>query len=92
MRDRAYARLALRGNLPEDRLQAWLTEPARARSWMADAWRGVEGAFEQEAVLTMNFTATYDWLLDGKEWRGVRSKRSAPWAAPIAASGIAAVR
>jgi len=40
MRDRAYARLALRGNLPEEHLKAWLGEPARATSWMADAWRG----------------------------------------------------
>lgn len=33
------------------------------------------GAFEQGAVLTMNFTATFDYLKDGREWRGVRTKR-----------------
>jgi arylsulfatase A-like enzyme len=41
---------------------------------LSQAWQGVPGAFEQEAVLTMNFTATYDWLLEGAEWRGVRTK------------------
>jgi hypothetical protein len=40
MRDRAYARLALRGELPEERLEAWVGEPARGTSWVADAWRG----------------------------------------------------
>lgn len=42
---------------------------------LSAAWRGRPQAYEQEAVLTMNFTATYDWLLDGKEWRGVRTRR-----------------
>jgi arylsulfatase A-like enzyme len=42
---------------------------------LADAWRGVPDAFEQEAVLTMNFSAEYDYLADGHEWRGVRTKR-----------------
>lgn len=41
---------------------------------LADAWRGRPGAFEQEALLTMNFSASHDWLLDGHDWRGVRTK------------------
>ena len=41
---------------------------------LADAWRGLPGAFEQEAVLTMNFSAEFDYLADGHEWRGVRTK------------------
>ncbi|MFO7957637.1 MAG: sulfatase [Candidatus Brocadiia bacterium] len=41
---------------------------------LSDAWRGRPGAFEQDAVLTMNFSATHDYLQDGKEWRGVRTK------------------
>ena len=44
---------------------------------LSDAWGGMPGAFEQDAVLTMNFGATYDYLVDGQEWRGVRSKRHA---------------
>jgi arylsulfatase A-like enzyme len=40
-----------------------------------DAWLGVPGAREQEAVLTMNFSAQYDWFADGLEWRGARTKR-----------------
>jgi arylsulfatase A-like enzyme len=41
---------------------------------LSDAWLGVPGAREQEAVLTMNFSAQYDWFADGLEWRGVRTK------------------
>ena len=41
---------------------------------LSDAILGRPGASEQDALLTMNFTATFDWLLDGKEWRGVRTK------------------
>ena len=44
---------------------------------LSSAWRGVSGAFEQEGILTMNFTASYDYLEDGQEWRGVRTKRYA---------------
>lgn len=43
---------------------------------LSDAWMGVPGAFEQDAVLTMNFTAGYDYLVDGQEWRGARTKRT----------------
>ena len=42
---------------------------------LSGAWRGIQGAFEQDAVLTMNFGASHDYLKDGQEWRGVRSKR-----------------
>ena len=42
---------------------------------LSGAWLGVPGAREQEAVLTMNFSAQFDWLADGLEWRGVRTKR-----------------
>jgi arylsulfatase A-like enzyme len=42
---------------------------------LSDAWLGVPGAAEQEAVLTMNFSAQFDWLADGLEWRGVRTPR-----------------
>lgn len=41
---------------------------------LSNSWRGEADAFEQEAVLTMNFGATYDYLVDGDEWRGVRTK------------------
>ena len=41
---------------------------------LADAWRGRPGAREQEALLTMNFSASHDWLVDGHEWRGLRTK------------------
>ena len=41
---------------------------------LSAAWRGEPGAFEQDGVLTMNFTASYDYLDDGMEWRGVRTK------------------
>ena len=40
---------------------------------LSEAWRAVPGAFEHEAVLLMNFSAAYDWLEDGMEWRGVRT-------------------
>jgi arylsulfatase A-like enzyme len=42
---------------------------------LSAAWRGVPGAFEQEAVLTMNFSSRYDWIGNGQEWRGVRTRR-----------------
>jgi arylsulfatase A-like enzyme len=42
---------------------------------LSGAWLGVPGAREQEALLTMNFSAQYDWFADGLEWRGVRAKR-----------------
>jgi len=41
---------------------------------LSDAWRGEKDAFEQDAVLTMNFTAAYDYLVNGEEWRGIRTK------------------
>ncbi len=41
---------------------------------LSDSWRGDPAAFEQDAVLTMNFGATYDYLVDGNEWRGLRTK------------------
>lgn len=41
---------------------------------LSAAWRGEKNAFEQDAVLTMNFTAAYDYLVNGEEWRGVRTK------------------
>ena len=40
---------------------------------LSDAWRGLPGAAEHEGVLLMNFSAAYDWLEDGMEWRGVRT-------------------
>ena len=42
---------------------------------LSGSWQGRSGAFEQDAVLTMNFGATYDYLMDGQEWRGIRTKR-----------------
>jgi arylsulfatase A-like enzyme len=42
---------------------------------LSAAWLGEAGAREQEAVLTMNFSAQFDWFADGLEWRGVRTKR-----------------
>jgi arylsulfatase A-like enzyme len=41
---------------------------------LSDAWLGRSAAFEQDAVFTMNFTRSYDYLQDGAEWRGVRTK------------------
>ena len=40
---------------------------------LSDAWLGKPNASRQEAVLTMNFLAPYDYLVDGEEWRGVRT-------------------
>ncbi|MGC9347397.1 MAG: sulfatase family protein [Anaerolineae bacterium] len=42
---------------------------------LSPAWRGNPGAFEQDAVLTMNFSSRYDWIGGGAEWRGVRTQR-----------------
>jgi arylsulfatase A-like enzyme len=46
---------------------------------LSAAWRGerrgARGAFEQEALLTMNFSSRYDWIGNGQEWRGVRTRR-----------------
>ena len=42
---------------------------------LSGAWRGRAGAIEQDAVLTMNFSSRYDWIGNGAEWRGVRTKR-----------------
>ncbi len=42
---------------------------------LSDAWLGRAGAEEQDAVFTMNFTKAYDYLVDGEEWRGVRTKQ-----------------
>jgi arylsulfatase A-like enzyme len=41
---------------------------------LSAAWRSAPGAFEQDAVLTMGFSAAFDWLVSGNEWRGVRTK------------------
>ena len=41
---------------------------------LSAAWKGEKEAPEQEAVLTMSFTNSYDYLLDGREWRGVRTR------------------
>ena len=41
---------------------------------LSASWCGETDAVEQDAVLTMNFGATYDYLVDGNEWRGVRTK------------------
>lgn len=38
------------------------------------AWRGEHEAFQQDAVLTMNFTASHNYLENGEEWRGIRTK------------------
>lgn len=42
---------------------------------LSGAWLGQVGAPEQEAVLTMNFSADYGSLQNGREWRGIRSKQ-----------------
>lgn len=39
-----------------------------------DAWMGRDNAFEQEGVLTMGFSAEFDYIANGEEWRGVRTK------------------
>jgi arylsulfatase A-like enzyme len=41
---------------------------------LSEGWLGKAGAPQQDAVLTMNFTASYDYLVDGEEWRGVRTR------------------
>lgn len=41
---------------------------------LSNAWRGEADAFQQDALFTMNFTAAYDYLVNGEEWRGVRTK------------------
>ena len=40
---------------------------------LSDAWLGKPGAETRDAALLMNFSAAYDWLVDGMEWRGVRT-------------------
>lgn len=40
---------------------------------MSDAWLGRDGARQQDGLLLMDFSATYDWLKDGHEWRGLRT-------------------
>ena len=42
---------------------------------LSAAWRGEPGAYEPQAVLTMNFSSRYDHIADGQEWRGVRTQR-----------------
>jgi arylsulfatase A-like enzyme len=41
---------------------------------LSAAWRGEDDAFQQDAVLIMNFTTSYDYLVNGEEWRGVRTR------------------
>lgn len=41
---------------------------------LAGAWLGEPGAPERDAVFTMNFSAAFDWLESGLEWRGIRTK------------------
>lgn len=41
---------------------------------LSAAWRNEPDAFQQNGILTMNFTAAYDYLVNGEEWRGVRTK------------------
>lgn len=41
---------------------------------LSAGWRGLADAFEQDAVLTMNFSSEHDRLAEGLAWRGVRSK------------------
>jgi arylsulfatase A-like enzyme len=41
---------------------------------LSRAWRGEADAPEQDAVFMMNFSAAFDWLETGLEWRGVRTK------------------
>jgi len=42
---------------------------------LSGAWLGKFGSFEQDAILTMNFSQSFDWFTDGMEWRGLRTKR-----------------
>ena len=44
---------------------------------LSESWLGRSGAFEQQAVLTMNFSKRYDHYQNGMEWRGIRTKRHA---------------
>ena len=44
---------------------------------LTPAWLGQTDAFEQDAVLTMNFSSRYDCIGNGAEWRGVRTKTHA---------------
>ena len=41
---------------------------------VSTAWMGKAGAQEQDAVFIMNFSAAFDWIATGQEWRGVRTK------------------
>ena len=41
---------------------------------LSGALQGNENAWEQNSLLTMNFTASYDYLVNGHEWRGVFTK------------------
>jgi len=41
---------------------------------LSETWKGGKSAHEQEAVLTTNFSETHDYLVNGNEWRGVRTK------------------
>jgi len=41
---------------------------------LSGAWRGEPDAVEQDGLLTMNFSSRYDWIGNGAEWRGVRTK------------------
>ncbi len=40
---------------------------------LSDSWLEKENAFEQDAVFMMNFTKAHDYLVNGEEWRGVRT-------------------
>jgi arylsulfatase A-like enzyme len=42
---------------------------------LSDSWLNKTDAFEQNGVLTMNFTKGYDYCEDGEEWRGIRTKK-----------------
>ena len=42
---------------------------------LRDAWLDHEGAFQQDAILTMGFSAEVDYIKNGADWRGVRTKR-----------------
>ncbi len=54
---------------------AGIPVPRSAEAYdLSDAWQNKPGAFEQDAVLTMNFSQGFDWIVNGMEWRGLRSK------------------
>ena len=40
---------------------------------LSAAWAGADGATGREDVLCMNFGGAYDYLVDGTEWRAVRT-------------------